>query len=53
VFEDEFKNITVDSVWLIQKSKTNGGFQGWHRDFLHGKKITMTIVFKVVAIRKN
>jgi hypothetical protein len=53
VFEDQFKNITVGSVWMIQKSKTKDGFQGWHSDFLLVKKITMTIIVIVGAIKKN
>jgi hypothetical protein len=43
---------TVDMVWLIVKSKPDGGFQSWHRDFYLDKKIVKTIVVNsLTAIR--
>jgi hypothetical protein len=44
-FEDKFKDITVDSVWLIKKTKQDDGFQEWHQDMKI--KITTTIVVNV------
>ena len=41
-FEEIVGGITVDSVWLLKKSKDDDGFQGWHQDMKH--KISMTIV---------
>ncbi len=47
-FERLFTNlIEVRSVWLIKKSKLNGRFQSWHRDFLLGTDVTTTIVVNV------
>ncbi len=48
---DKFKNLTINIVWLIQKSKEDYGFQEWHRDFKY--KITATIVVNVGAVTKN
>jgi hypothetical protein len=53
VFKEKFKHLTVDSVWLLQKCRQDDGFQGWHRDFALGKKITTTIVMNVGAIKKS
>jgi hypothetical protein len=47
-FENMFPYLFVDMVWLLCKSKEDDGFQGWHKDFLLGQRITKTIV-----IRKN
>ena len=33
VFETSYRHLRVNSVWLIKKSKENGGFQSWHGDF--------------------
>ena len=44
-FEELIGGITVDSVWLLKKSKDDDGFQGWHQDMPH--KITTTIVVNV------
>ena len=41
-FEEEVGDITVDSVWLIQKTREDNGFQEWHQDMKH--KCTKTIV---------
>ncbi len=43
--EEKFKDITVDSVWLIKKTKQDDGFQEWHQDMK--TKITTTIVVNV------
>jgi hypothetical protein len=32
IFEEKFEDITVAQVWLIRKSSTESGFQGWHQD---------------------
>jgi hypothetical protein len=44
-FEEKFSDITVDSVWLIKKTKQDDGFQEWHHDMK--TKITNTIVVNV------
>ena len=44
-FEEKFRDITVDSVWLIKKTKQDDGFQEWHQDMK--TKITTTIVVNV------
>ncbi len=46
-FETMFPNLSVDLVWLLRKSKEGDGFQGWHKDFLLGQRITKTIVINV------
>jgi hypothetical protein len=33
IFETSYRHLRVNSIWLIKKSKDNGGFQSWHRDF--------------------
>ena len=38
---------------MIEKSKENNGFQGWHRDFYLRTEVTMTIVRNVGAVMKN
>lgn len=52
-FEKKFSHVEVSSVWLIEKSGQDDGFQGWHRDFFLGTNITTTIVVNVGAITKN
>ena len=47
VFETSYSHLRVNSVWLIKKSKENGGFQSWHRDFFLGTDIIATIVVNV------
>jgi hypothetical protein len=44
-FQEKFNDITVDSVWLIKKTKQDDGFQEWHQDMK--TKITRTIVVNV------
>jgi hypothetical protein len=44
-FEEEVGDITVESVWLIKKTKEDDGFQEWHQDMKH--RITKTIVVNV------
>ncbi len=46
-FETMFPYLSVDLVWLLCKSKKGDGFQGWHKDFLLGQRITKTIVINV------
>ena len=41
-FQENFNDISVDSVWLIKKTKQDDGFQEWHQDIK--TKITRTIV---------
>ncbi len=53
LFEDKYKHLVIRSVWLIEKSMENDGFQVWHRDFWLGHKVTLTIVVKVGAIMRN
>ena len=40
-------HITIDSIWIMAKSKTNNGFQRWHKDFQLGTKITTTMVINI------
>ena len=47
MFERKFNHLCIDSVWLILKDTCEDGFQGWHRDFALGAKITTTIVINV------
>jgi hypothetical protein len=53
IFEAKFKHLCVDSVWILKKMSSNYGFQGWHRDFALGQKITTTIVVNVGCIEDN
>jgi hypothetical protein len=53
LFEDTFKHLAVCSVWLIEKSKENNGFQVWHRDFWLGHEVTSTIAVNVGAITRH
>ncbi len=46
-FETMFPYLSIDLVWLLHKSKKGDGFQGWHKDFLLGQRITKTIVIYV------
>jgi hypothetical protein len=41
-FQEIFCHLTIMHVWLLQKSKSGNGFQGWYQDKLTG--ITNTIV---------
>ncbi len=41
-FQEIFCHLTITQVWLLWKSKSGNGFQGWHQDKLTG--ITNTIV---------
>jgi len=52
-FEEKYNHLEVRSVWMIEKSKENYGFQGWHRDFYLGTEVTTTIVVNVGAVIKN
>ena len=47
LFERKYTHLRVKSVWIIKKTKTNGGFQDWHRDFFLGTEIIATIVINV------
>ena len=38
---------------MIEKTKENDGFQGWHRDIYLGTEVTTTIVVNVGAVTKN
>lgn len=53
IFEAKFKHLCVDSVWILKKMSSNDGFQGWHRDFALGNKITTTIVVNVGCIEDD
>jgi hypothetical protein len=54
-FEEKYKHLEVRSVWMIEKSKENVDFQGWHRDFYFylRTEVTTTIVVNVGAVTKN
>ena len=43
--EEEMKDITVDSVWIIKKEGEEDGFQEWHQDMKN--KIVTTIVMNI------
>jgi hypothetical protein len=53
-FESQNRELRVNSVWIIKKSKDNQGFQKWHRDFYleTGAGIINTIVVNV-GVYKN
>jgi hypothetical protein len=53
IFEAKFEHLCVDSVWLLKKISSNDGFQGWHRDFALGQKITTTIVVNVGSFKSR
>jgi hypothetical protein len=46
--EERLGNITVDSVWLIKKTKGDDGFQQWHQDLKHS--ITTTVIVNVGVV---
>jgi hypothetical protein len=52
-FEDKYTHLKVRSVWIIEKSRENDGFQRWHRDFYLGTEVTTTIVVNVGAVTNN
>ncbi len=52
-FQDKYTHLEVRSVWLIEKSRENDSFQGWHRDFYLGTEVTTTIVVNIGAVTKN
>ncbi len=52
-FEEKYTNLEVHSVWIIEKSRENDGFQSWHRDFYLGTKATTTISVNVGAVTKD
>jgi len=52
-FEEKYTHLEVRSVWMIDKSKENDSFQGWHRDFYLGTEVTTTIVVNIGAVTKN
>jgi hypothetical protein len=54
-FEEKYTHLELEvrSVWMIEKSRENDGFQGWHRDFYLGTEATSTIVVNVGAVKKN
>jgi hypothetical protein len=52
LFEDKYKHLAIRSVWLIEKSKENDGFQVWHRVFWLGHKVTSTIMVNVGTIAR-
>ncbi len=41
-FQEIFCHLTITQVWLLRKSKSGNGFQGWHQDKL--TEITNTIM---------
>ena len=53
IFKAKFPNLDVDSVWLLQKTRCEDGFQNWHRDFALGQKITTTIVVNVGSFKSR
>jgi hypothetical protein len=53
LFENKYKHLAISSIWIIEKSKENDGFQVWHRDFWLGHEVTSTIVVNVGTITRN
>ncbi len=53
MFEDKYKHLAIHSVWIIEKSKENDGFQVWHREIWLGHEVTSTIAVNVGAIMRN
>jgi hypothetical protein len=49
-FEEKYTHLEVHSVWIIEKSRANDGFQHWHREFYLGTDMTTTIVVNVRAV---
>ncbi len=49
-FEETYTHLKVRSVWIIEKSRQNDGFQRWHRDIYLGTELTITIVDNVGAV---
>ncbi len=43
-FETMLSYLSANLVWLLCESKEGDGFQGWHKDFYMGERITKTIV---------
>ena len=52
-FEEKYSHLEVRSVWMIEKLRENGGFQGWHRDFYLRTEVTTTIEVNVGAVTKK
>ena len=52
-FEEKYTNLDVHSVWIIEKSRENDGFQSWDRDFYLGTEVTTTIAVNVEAVTKD
>ncbi len=52
-FEEKYTNLEVRSVWIIEKSRENDGFQSWHRDFYLRTDVTTTIAVNVGAVTKD
>ncbi len=52
-FEEKYTNLEIHSVWIIEKSRENDGFQSWHREFYLGTEVTTTIAVNVGAITKD
>ena len=48
-----FPYLSIDLVWLLCKSKEGDGFQGWHKEFVLGKRITKTIVINLGSKEKE
>ncbi len=46
-FETLLPYLSVDLVWLLCILKEGDGFQGWHKDFFMGGRITKTIAINV------
>ncbi len=52
-FEKKYTKLEVRSVWIMEKSGENDGFQSWHRDFYLGREVTTTIAVNVGAVTKD
>jgi hypothetical protein len=42
-FQEIFCHLTITQVWLLWKSKSGNGFQGWHQDKLTGMSNTIVV----------
>jgi len=50
---EKYTHLEVNSVWMIEKSRENDGFQWWHWDFYLGTEVATTIVVNLGTVTKN
>jgi hypothetical protein len=49
-FEEIVGGITVDSVWLLKKSKEDDGFQKWHQDMKFRISTTIVVIVGIATV---